>query len=157
MYLYVSHLQNCGILIFFFFTSACSDVYNILENEEEDKEDKEKENCPVAVSVTDLTNSDQNLEGHHNSAKEPCVEQVQKDEARLSDEFQSSCAVKQTERVETNGGIGDTINTALSSEILPEKEIVSLPSIINEKEESGGSESSPRLGEMSADNKENGT
>ena len=141
-----------------------------------DVTNRDQEKCPEMVPVTDVTNSDQHSEDphksdqhceghhksnqhseeHHNSTNEPCAKHELKDEAHLSNEFQSSCKVKQTDFVETNGSTGDTINVTLSSEKLPEKEMVSTPSINNDKEHDG-SENSPSIEGKSVDNIENGT
>ncbi|XP_061173508.1 kxDL motif-containing protein 1-like [Saccostrea echinata] len=79
--------------------AACSDVYNILENSEEEEH---TEKCPVKVCVTDTTKNEKDSEQPQNGANKLKVEHVSKDQTELSEQFQSSCAVNHTDSVEAN-------------------------------------------------------
>lgn len=108
---------------------ACSDVYNILENSEEDEEEKEeggeKVKSPVEISVTDTTTREQHTHETNHYVEDSDVKTVQNDQAVLSDEFMGSCAVKQGDHVHNDCG-------AKSSEVPSSNESVSSPSIIND-------------------------
>ncbi|XP_062621569.1 kxDL motif-containing protein 1-like [Saccostrea cucullata] len=129
--------------------AACSDVYNILENSEEEDH---AEKCPVKVSVTDTTENKQDSEQLQNGANKLNTEHIPTDQAELSEQFKSNCAVKNTDSVEENGINEASINAEQSDEKLLSNETDSSPSIIKELK-SGGSNHKPSGG----DSLENGT
>ena len=88
----------------YFKNLACSDVYNILENTEEE-EDIKKEKCPMEIRITDTTKSEHLSLDHGNSVNGPLVNDEHKDQADiLNDEFQASCDMRQ------NDSVGDPVS-----------------------------------------------